>query len=179
MFSEILRTICRAIDFIVKMTGKTAALLIPVMTVTVAFEVFSRYVLNKPTIWAFDMSLFLFGYIAALGGAYAQQKKAHINVDILYLQVSHQVRSLFNVVSYLLGIFFLILIVQMCFGKFEESIEFDYRRLSEWAPPMYHFWVMGCVAAGLFIAQLTRDLIVEIYFLVKGKALLEEVSHGN
>ncbi len=156
-----------------------AALLMPVLALIVASEVFSRYVLNKPTVWAFDTSLFLFGYIAALGGAYAQQKKAHINVDILYLQVSHQTRSVFNIVAYLLGIFFLVLVVYTCFGKFEEAIEFDYRRQSEWAPPMFHFWVMGCVAASLFIAQLIKDLIVDVYFLSTGQALLEEVDDGN
>ncbi|MDN3683722.1 TRAP transporter small permease subunit [Vibrio sinaloensis] len=49
----------------------------PILAATVAFEVFSRYVLGKPTIWAYDVSLFfLFGYIAALGGALAQQKQS-------------------------------------------------------------------------------------------------------
>jgi len=32
------------------------------------------------------LSLFLFGYIAAFSGAYAQQQRAHINVDIQYTQ---------------------------------------------------------------------------------------------
>lgn len=178
-FSNLLRSFCTSIDRLVALTGKMAALLMPVLALIVASEVFSRYVLNKPTVWAFDTSLFLFGYIAALGGAYAQQKKAHINVDILYLQVSHQTRSVFNIVAYVLGIFFLVLIVYTCFGKFEEAIEFDYRRQSEWAPPMFHFWVMGCVAASLFIAQLIKDLIVDVYFLSTGQALLEEVDDGN
>ncbi|MGI1668742.1 MAG: TRAP transporter small permease [Neptuniibacter sp.] len=179
MVISIFRGICVGVDAVVKACGKLAALLMPVLAFIVAFEVFSRYILNSPTIWAFDLSLFLFGYIAALGGAYAQQKKAHINVDILYLRVSHKTRSVFNLISYSLGIFFLVLIVMMCFGKYEEAVEFDYRRQSEWAPPMYHFWVMMCVAASLFIAQLSRDLLVELYFLFTSKTLIEERTDGD
>ncbi len=178
MFERTLKSLCSIIDLAVRLTGKLAGLLMPLLALIVAFEVFSRYVLDSPTIWAFDLSLFLFGYIAALGGAYAQQKRAHINVDILYLQVSHKTRCVFNLISFSLGIFFLLLIVQMSIGKFEEAIEFDYRRQSEWAPPMFHFWVMMIIASVLFIAQLVRDMLAEIWFLLTSRVLIEEVDDG-
>ncbi|EPJ45251.1 MAG: tripartite ATP-independent periplasmic (trap) c4-dicarboxylate transporter subunit dctq [Osedax symbiont Rs2] len=60
----------------------------------------------------------------------------------------------------------------MSLGKYEEAIEFDYRRQSEWAPPMFHFWIMMTIASGLYVAQLSRDLISEIYFIFTGKTLL-------
>ncbi|WP_028304295.1 TRAP transporter small permease subunit [Oceanospirillum maris] len=170
--TAILRSLCHIVDSVVRVCGKGAALLMPVLAFIVAFEVFSRYVLNSPTIWAFDLSLFLFGYIAALGGAYAQQQRAHINVDILYYRVSKRSRAVFNLISWALGIFFLILVVKMSFGKFEEAIEYDYRRQSEWSPPMFHFWIMMMVAAGLFIAQLARDMLAEVYYLMSGQPLI-------
>jgi len=187
MVTAILRKFCQAVDALVMLCGKASAFLMPLLALVVAFEVFSRYVLNSPTIWAFDLSLFLFGYLAALGGAYAQQKRAHINVDILYLSVRPKIRCVFNLISWSLGIFFLCLIVMMCFGKYEEAIEFDYRRQSEWAPPMFHFWIMMMIACALFIAQLTRDMFAELYFLLTGRLLMpdsdaehhdEEENHG-
>ena len=160
--------------------GKAASYLMPMLAFVVAYEVFSRYVLNSPTIWAFDLSLFMFGYVAALGGAYAQQKKAHINVDILYFNVSQKTRRVFDLISYALGIFFLWIVLDMSIGKLLEAIEFDYRRESEWAPPMYHFWIMSIIACGLFIAQLGRDMLIAIYYLFTGKDLLaQEDSDGN
>jgi len=179
MFESILRRLCLGIDTVVRLGGQAAALLMPILALVVAYEVFSRYVLDSPTIWAFDLSLFMFGYIAALGGAYAQQKRAHINVDILYLKVSHKTRCVFNLISFSLAIFFLCLIVLMSLGKYEEAIEFDYRRQSEWAPPMFHFWIMMIVAAGLFIAQLGRDMLTEMYFLLTSKVLIEEESNDG
>ncbi|RDE51265.1 MAG: TRAP transporter small permease [Candidatus Accumulibacter meliphilus] len=175
-----LKMICRGIDFVVMLMGKAASYLMPVLAFVVAYEVFARYFLNSPTIWAFDLSLFMFGYVSALGGAYAQQKKAHINVDILYTNVSENARRVFDLISYALGIFFLVIVLDMSIGKLLEAIEFDYRRESEWAPPMYHFWIMSIIACGLFIAQLGRDMLAAIYYLFTGKDLLaQEDSDGN
>ncbi|NQZ33136.1 MAG: TRAP transporter small permease [Oceanospirillaceae bacterium] len=174
MFTALLQKLCFAIDKTVMFSGKTAALLMPILAFVVAYEVFSRYLFDSPTIWAFDLSLFLFGYIAALGGAYAQQRRAHINVDILYNRVPPKVRSAFNLLTFSLAIFFLVLIIAMSLGKYEEAIEFNYRRQSEWAPPMFHFWVMMIVASSLFIAQLGRDLISEIYFIFTRQVLLAQ-----
>ena len=175
MVTPILRSLCRSVDTLVMLCGKGSAFLMPVLAGVVVFEVFSRYILNSPTIWAFDLSLFLFGYIAALGGAYAQQKRAHINVDILYLSVHPKGRAIFNLISWSLGIFFLYLVLMMCLEKYDEAIEFDYRRQSEWAPPMFHFWIMMMIASSLFIAQLARDMLEELFFLITGNALLPEV----
>lgn len=177
-----IRGVCLTINRLVFWVGASASVLMPLLALTVAFEVFSRYVLGAPTIWAYDVSLFLFGYIAALGGALAQQRKAHINVDVLYLSVSPRIKSLFNLFSYVLAMFFLAVVLKMSLGKFEEAIEFNYRRQSEWAPSMAHFWVMMMIACGVFILQYCSDLLQNIYFLLTGRDLLaspEEDSHSH
>ncbi|WP_114765762.1 TRAP transporter small permease subunit [Vibrio rhodolitus] len=179
MLSTVLATYCRGVNKIIYLIGVSASLLMPILAATVAFEVFSRYVLGAPTIWAYDVSLFLFGYIAALGGALAQQNKAHINVDVLYLSVSARVRSLFNLFSYSLAIFFLYVVLIMALGKFEEAAEFNYRRQSEWAPSMAHFWVMMVVACGAFIVQFTSDIVQDLYYLFTGKSLIEQAPEES
>lgn len=146
----------------------------PALAFIVAYEVVARYLFDAPTIWAYDLSLFLFGYIAALGGAYAQQKKSHINVDILYLSVSPKVKNIFNIISFSLGIFFLIIVFKMGLLKFDEAVELDYRRQSEWAPTMWHFWIMLCVASASFAIQLIKDIIEEAYHLFTGLPLVEK-----
>ncbi len=171
---KILQLICSVIDKIIMLLGKGASFMMPILAFIVVYEVVARYLFDAPTIWAYDLSLFLFGYIAALGGAYAQQKRAHINVDILYLSVSPKVKNIFNLISYSLGIFFLIIILYMSITKFNEAIEFDYRRQSEWAPAMWHFWVMLGIASVLFIMQLFRDMIGEAYHLFTGTELIEK-----
>lgn len=171
---KFLQLICNLINTVIMLLGKGASYLMPILAFIVVYEVVARYVFDAPTIWAYDLSLFLFGYIAALGGAYAQQKRAHINVDILYLSVSPKVKNIFNLISYALGIFFLIIIFKMGLLKFDEAIEYDYRRQSEWAPVMWHFWVMLCVASVTYTMQLVSDMIQEAYHLMTGTELIEK-----
>ncbi|MEF1172209.1 hypothetical protein [Vibrio sinaloensis] len=85
-----------------------------------------------------------------------------------------RVRSLFNLVSYSLAIFFLSVVLMMALGKFEEAMEFNYRRQSEWAPSMAHFWVMMMVSCCAFIVQFTSDMIQDLYYVVTGKSLIEQ-----
>ncbi len=174
MITRSLQVICIVIDKIIMWFGKGASYLMPLLAFIVVYEVVARYIFDAPTIWAYDLSLFLFGYIAALGGAYAQQKKSHINVDILYLSVSPKVKNIFNIISFSLGVFFLIIIFYMGVTKFNEALEFGYRRQSEWAPPMWHFWLMLCIASSLFTMQLIKDIIMETYHLITGSPLIEK-----
>lgn len=174
MFKKFLQQFCIVVDTIIMWLGKGASFLMPVLAFIVAYEVVARYIFDAPTIWAYDLSLFLFGYIAALGGAYAQQKRSHINVDILYLSVSPKVKNIFNIISFSLGVFFLVIIFKMGLLKFDEALEFDYRRQSEWAPAMWHFWLMLCIASVTFIMQLVRHIISEAYHLFTGLPLIEK-----
>ena len=179
MLVTAIKRYCLGTHAIVTFIGKSISYAMPFLAFVVAFEVFSRYFLNKPTIWAYDLSLFCFGYIAALGGAYAQQQRAHINVDILYNKVSPRIRSAFNIFSFILALFFVAIIFKMSLEKFFESIEFDYRRQSEWAPHMHHYWVMMAVASGILILQLFSDILEDGYNLLTGKVLLPDLIRGE
>lgn len=176
MITILCRTYCTAVESLVAFIGRSTSLLMPLLALVVAFEVFSRYLLNAPTVWAYDLSLFFFGYLAALGGAYAQQRKAHINVDILYMSVSGNTRRIFNLLSAGLAIFFMLVVIIVCIDKFNEAIQFNYRRMSEWAPSMHHFWMMLVVSAALLILQLSSDMIKDLYHLVAGEDLLPQLQ---
>lgn len=173
MFTSVMKGYCIAVNRMVLWLGNTVAYLVPLLALTVIYEVFSRYFLGVPTIWAYDVSLFLFGYIAALSGALAQQNRAHINVDVFYLTVSKRTRALFDLFSYSLAVFFLLVVAKMCLGKFEEAVEFNYRRQSEWAPEMAHFWVMMIVACAMFVLQLSSDFLQSLYFFLTRHSLLD------
>ena len=49
MLKTILPTLCVSIDWLVRQAGRTAALIMPVLALVAAFELFSRYVFGKPT----------------------------------------------------------------------------------------------------------------------------------
>lgn len=173
MIATLLRGYVLSVEFIVRLIGQSMAWFVPVLALVVAFEVFARYVLNSPTIWAYDLSLFIFAYIAALGGAYAQQRRAHINVDILYLKVSERTRRVFNLLTYALAIYFMLVLIDISVDKLVEAIKFNYRRQSEWAPQMHHFWVMMITAGSLMALQLLAQWLEDLYALLSGRDLRE------
>ncbi|WP_432696714.1 TRAP transporter small permease subunit [Marinobacterium sp. YM272] len=173
MIATLLRGYVLSVQFIVRLIGQSMAWFVPVLALVVAFEVFARYVLNSPTIWAYDLSLFIFAYIAALGGAYAQQRRAHINVDILYLKVSERTRRVFNLLTYALAFYFMLVLIDISVDKLIEAIKFNYRRQSEWAPHMHHFWVMMITAGSLMALQLLAQWLEDLYSLISGRDLFE------
>lgn len=173
MIETFLKRYCQSVHYCVRLIGRSVSYLLPLLAGIVAYEVFARYILNQPTIWAYDTSLFLFGYISALGGAYAQKKGAHINVDIVYAKVSEKTRRVFDLLTGSLAIGFLVVMAKVCSGMFFESVELNYRTQSEWAPSVHHFWLMITVSSVIFIAQYSADLICNIFYLLTSRELLE------
>ena len=169
--TTLLRGYCLAVNFVVRFIGRSVSWFVPVLALVVALEVLARYVFNSPTIWAYDLSLFLFAYIAALGGAFAQQKQAHINVDILYLKVSERTRRVFNLLTYLLAMYFMYVLIKVGLEQLDQALKFNYRRQSEWAPPMHHVWVMIITAGALMLLQLSAQWISDRYGLFTGIVL--------
>ncbi|MDW6002932.1 TRAP transporter small permease subunit [Vibrio mangrovi] len=171
MVEPILRGYCQVVRYVVGLIGRSVSYLLPVLATIVAYEVFARYVIDKPTIWGYDTSLFLFGYIAALGGAYAQQREAHINVDIVHGKVPEKTRRIFDLITAVLAMGFLAVMIKTCYGMFLESLQYHYKTQSEWAPPMNHFWLMITVSATIFIAQYSTEFISNLFFLATGREL--------
>ncbi|MFQ6551863.1 TRAP transporter small permease subunit [Aestuariibius insulae] len=61
-------------------------------------EVILRYGLNRPTIWAHEMVIFLNAAAFVFGGLYVAARDAHIRVVLIYDQLSGRLRRIFNVV---------------------------------------------------------------------------------
>ena len=165
---------CSGIDRLVSFIGKSISILMPCLALVIAYEVCSRYVFNQPTIWAYDTSLFFSSYLAALGGAYAYQKNAHINVDILYLAGSNKTKRVFNILAGILAAFFMFILIIVAYEKFGEAVKFDYRKMSNWAPPTHHFWMMLIVSGALIMLQISCNMIKDIYYLFTAQDLIPE-----
>jgi TRAP-type mannitol/chloroaromatic compound transport system permease small subunit len=72
------------IDNLSTWTGKAFAWCILVLTFATCYEVFFRYVLNSPTVWAFDMSVQMYGALFMMAGAYTLSRNGHVRGDVLY-----------------------------------------------------------------------------------------------
>ena len=64
--------------------GRVVMWLAAAIVAVMIWEVVARYVFEKPTLWANELSLWLAGIFYLLAGLYAMRERAHIRVTILY-----------------------------------------------------------------------------------------------
>jgi TRAP-type mannitol/chloroaromatic compound transport system permease small subunit len=95
-------SLLRWIDRLSGGTGVVAAWLIVPLIFATCYEVFSRYVLHAPTIWAFELGYMATGANFLIGAAYALREKAHIRIDIFYGHLfSKKAQALVSLLGYL------------------------------------------------------------------------------
>ncbi|MEM8553775.1 MAG: TRAP transporter small permease [Pseudomonadota bacterium] len=64
--------------------GRVTMVLIISMTCIMLWEVFLRYAIEAPTLWANELTLWLAGFVFLCAGLYAMQQRCHIRIFLLY-----------------------------------------------------------------------------------------------
>ena len=64
-----------------------------------------RYVLNSPTVWAFDMSYMMYGALFMMSGAYAVSRNSHVRGDFIYRKWSNRTQAKVDLTLYLIFFF--------------------------------------------------------------------------
>jgi TRAP-type mannitol/chloroaromatic compound transport system permease small subunit len=135
--------------------GKTFGWLIILMTFGMAYEVMVRYVFNKPTPWALDLSFIMYGTIFMMGGAYTLSRGGHVRGDFVYRTWRPQTQALVDLVLYIL--FFFPGILALVFTGFKYAgRSWSYTEVSVNSPagiPIYQFKSVIVVAGILLLIQ--------------------------
>lgn len=173
----LLKLMLRTIDRLSLIVGYSVAVLVPLMILSLVYEVISRYFFHAPTLWAQDVSIFLFGYIGLLGGAFVMQERAHINVDLIYSRLSLRGRAICDVISGLVMMFFLILVVVYAWHEGKRAIMLGLRRPTDWAPPLGHFILAISIGGFLLLLQTFAHWIRHLHMAVTGRPLEPLADH--
>ena len=72
------------LDYVAMFIGRITMILIISMTLIMLYEVFLRYVIEAPTLWANELTLWIAGFVFMLSGIYAMQQRSHIRIFIIY-----------------------------------------------------------------------------------------------
>lgn len=86
--------------------GRATMMMIVAMTAVMLYEVFMRYVIEDPTKWANELTLWIAGFVFLTSGLYAMQQRCHIRISLLYDVVPRPVRKLFDILSTFLIVLF-------------------------------------------------------------------------
>jgi TRAP-type mannitol/chloroaromatic compound transport system permease small subunit len=148
-------TYIRFADTLSAWVAKAFAWCVMVMVLGVSYEVFVRYVLRQPTVWAFDISYMMYGTLFMLGGAYALSRDAHVRADIFYRLMSERAQAALELALYFL--FFFPGVLALIFAGWKYvSRSWRYLEVSTMSPaniPIYQFKTVIIVAGVLLVLQ--------------------------
>ena len=168
---ETLKRILKIIDRLSDVVGIAVSVLLPAMVVVLTIEVAARYVFQRPTIWAFDTAIFMFGYCGLFAGAYVLKRRQHINVDLVYNRFSPRGRSVLNVITGLLFFFFILLVIVYGLEDGLNAWIAGDRRPTEWGPPLGHYKLAIPAGAILLMLQGLANWIRDLHIVLTGKEL--------
>lgn len=74
----------RFVDKLNLWVGHSFAWCILILTFGIAYEVFVRYVLRAPTVWAYDLGYMMYGALFLMAGPYTLSRNGHVRGDVVY-----------------------------------------------------------------------------------------------
>jgi TRAP-type mannitol/chloroaromatic compound transport system permease small subunit len=168
---KLLKLFIRLVDRLSQGVGLLVSVLMPAMVLVLAYEVIARYVFKNPTIWVYDLAIFMFGYVGLLAGAYALKNRQHVNVDILYDRFSARQKAISESLTGILFFFLIVLMIKYSLANAIFAIENGESTATEWGPPVGHFKLMITIGAFLLLLQGLANWIRALYHAVTGKEL--------
>ena len=159
------------IDKFSKLIGSIVCWILMPLIFAMTYEVLARKLFLAPTIWAYDISRFLYGALFMLGAGYALSKGVHIRADFLYRNFKTKTQGLIDFWLYILFYFpGLIVFLYMTIGFVEESIRRGERGMdTTWMPFMWP--IKSCLWFGIIflLVQGVSELFKSYYAMTKGR----------
>ena len=143
------------IDSLSAWTGRAFAWCIVVLTFSTCYEVFVRYVLNSPTVWAFDMSIQMYGALFMMAGAYALSQDAHVRGDVIYRLMPKKVQASIDLLLY--TIFLAPGAVALIYYGYGFAVDSWFYKEVSWSSPsriqIYFFKTLIPISGALLLLQ--------------------------
>ncbi len=149
------------IDKLSTFVGQTFSWLIVALTFMISWEVFSRYVLDHPHPWAFDVMIMLYGTVFMMAGAYTLSKNGHVRGDVLYGFFPPRLQAGLDLTLYIL--FFIPGVFALAWAGYNFAAESlainEHSNVTADGPPVYPFKIVLPVAGAFLLLQGVVEII--------------------
>ncbi len=149
-----------AVDRLSTWIGKVFAWTIVGLTLLISWEVFSRYVMNKPHAWMLDAQIMLYGTLFMTAGAYTLSKNGHVRGDVLYGFFKPRTQATIDLLLYI--VFFLPGIVALTWAGWsyaQESLAIREQTFNADPLPVYPFKFVIPLSGGILLLQGIVEII--------------------
>ena len=143
------------IDRVSTWVGQAFSWLIVVLTLFVSWEVFSRYALDTPHAYAFDVMAMLYGTLFMMAGAYTLSKNGHVRGDVLYGFFQPRTQATIDLILYV--VFFIPGVIALTYAGYFYAAESwainEHSNVTADGPPVYPFKTVIPIAGAFLLAQ--------------------------
>ena len=158
------------VDGVSTWIGKAFSWLIVALTLLISWEVFSRYALDHPHAWAFDVMIMLYGTLFMMAGAYTLSKNGHVRGDVLYGFFPPRLQAGLDLSLYLL--FFIPGVVAFVWAGYNYAAESwvinEHSNITADGPPIYPFKTIIPIAGAFILVQGVVEIIRCVICLRQG-----------
>ena len=149
------------VDKISTFAGQAFSWLIVSLTLLISWEVFSRYMLDAPHAWAFDVMIIMYGSLFMMAGAYTLSKCGHVRGDVLYGFFEPRTQATIDLILYI--VFFLPGVFALTYAGYFFAAESwamnEHSSITSNGPPLYHFKTVLPLAGGILFLQGLVEII--------------------
>jgi len=149
------------VDKVSTWVGHAFSFLIVGLTLLISWEVFSRYALDNPHAWAFDVMIMMYGTMFMMAGAYTLAKSGHVRGDVLYGFFRPRTQATIDLVLYIA--FFIPGVFALTYAGYFYAAESwainEHSSITAEGPPVYQFKTVIPIAGAILLAQGIVEII--------------------
>ncbi len=86
-------------DIVSLVLSRLAMISVTLIVLVMFYEVISRYLFSRPTLWANELSLWIAAFLFLFAGQYAMQQRSHIRIYVIYDMMPRWAQKASDVVS--------------------------------------------------------------------------------
>ena len=166
-----MQKLLHAVDQISTLIGHAFSWLIVALTFMISWEVFSRYVLDNPHPWAFDVMSMMYGSLFMMAGAYTLSRNGHVRGDVLYGFFPPRLQAGLDLALYIL--FFIPGVVALAWAGYNFAAESwainEHSNVTADGPPVYPFKTIIPLAGAILLLQGLVEIIRCVICLKAGE----------
>ena len=159
------------VDKVSTWVGHAFSWCIVILTLHVTWEVFSRYVLDHPRAWAFDVMIMFYGTLFMMAGAYTLAQNGHVRGDVVYGFFTPRAQAALDLTLYI--VFFIPGVVALVWAGYTYAAEScainEHSNITAEGPPIYPFKTVIPLAGAFVLVQGIVEIIRCVICLKQGE----------
>ena len=144
--------------------GKIAGYIGLLLLAVIIYDVVSAKVFNNPSLWSFDVEIFLFTVMVLIGAGYTQLVKGHVAVDIVSSRLPTKRKLILELVCYIvLALPFLVAFIWVTGVRAVESWAQSEASIgTSLFLPIYPFRALVPVGFFFLLLQVVCNIVVDL-----------------